>query len=195
MHTLSMLQPRAPSGSPSTPQHPKDLVVMQEQWAFDGADENDFVIFRYHFANRGSQPIVGLRVGFTADFDLYRARTNVGRFDAETGVASVVSADSITEPVTGGMIVLGAPIANYYESLSTGPALSDAAHFELLTPSALSSSQSVVHDVRQIIAVEPLTLNPGETKSVGYAIIAGETSVEFMRNVALARQKASSLWH
>ena len=190
MHTVALVRRGF-----NTPAHPTNLVVTQDQWAFYVEDENDFVIFRFRFHNRGDRPITGLRVGFSADFDVYRPKTNIGRFDPETGIASAVSADSANEPVTMGMIALGATTVNYFEALSTGPRMTRAEHFELLASSELEPAESVVHDVRQIIAIEPLTLQPGETKSVGYALVGGETKAEFLRNVALARQKAATVWH
>ena len=189
-HTLALVDRNR-----DAPPHPSNLVVSQEHWSFHEEDANDFVLFRFTFTNRGITPIVGLRIGFAADFDVYRPDTNVGRFDPATGIASVVAADSVNEPVTVGMIALGATVVNYFETLSTGPRLTRAAHFDALAPSEVRSVQSVIHDVRQIIAVAPMTLQPGETKSVGYALVGGETSTEFLRNVALARQKASSIWH
>jgi hypothetical protein len=188
-HSVALLHPTV-----HTPLHPENLVVVQEHWAFYDDDENDFLIFRFKFTNRGLQPIVGLRVGFAADFDVYRPATNVGRFDPLTGIASVVSADSTSEPITLGIIALGATVVNYFEAPSTAPRLTRSEHFDALAPAEPGAIESQIHDVRQLIAIDPLTLQPGETKSVGYALVAGETSTEFLRNVSLARQKATSIW-
>lgn len=168
-----------------------NLIVVQEDWALEG----DYLIFMYSFINTGSEPIRGLRVGFISDHDVYTAERNVANFDPTTGVASVTSADSVSEPITAGMILLGADLGGYRTWLNgTRPLLERADYFVELQNRPLEPSRSDVGDVKQLLAAVPFDLAAGEVRRVGYALVVGQNRDAFHSHVAQARTRALEVW-
>lgn len=191
-HSVSLLEPtrrmvNRPNGSVP------GLMVVQDHWVFDDEANDDFIIIRYSFINTGSAPVAGLRVGFVADHDV-DGTANVGSFDAHTGVASVVAADSANQTLTAGMVLLGSEIGSYLTSRSAGASPARSDYFSFLEPRPLTSSRSDVYDVKQILAAVPFTLAAGETRAIGYALVAGADRADFESNVSAARARALQLW-
>jgi hypothetical protein len=178
-HLVAVVQPR--SNQPSIP----GLRIVQDFFAYDTPSLDDFVITAYTFSNQGGVPISDLTVGYTADFDLYSS-TNVASFDPATNAMDVIAPDSITNPIVTGVVFVDDAITSY-RSYTLGGMETRQTIYGYMTGGMAGPNRTTPGDVRQVAAIAPFDLQPGETRTVWIAIVGGENRSAFNQHVEQAK--------
>lgn len=184
MHTVSLLQADRVNTAIGTP----GLTVVQEQFALPYDASDDLILFRYTFTNDGTEPISSLYFGVAADFDVIVPSANVGNYDPSTGIADVVSKDSVSNRFMGGFTIIGVPVATYKATFPSTNGLSPNPMFGYLTAGFDGNNRSAVQDVHQILGSAPFDLPPGDSRVIWYVLATGENRAAFNANMGAARQ-------
>lgn len=186
---------RAAAGKPTPP----GLNAVEETFAFGQAPDRDYILQRYTFTNNSAVAINNLYVAGFWDFDLAfgaGAASDVAQWNPVTQAAEVVKSDSLNFPQRVALIAIGAPIAGF-EWPTNGPAslhpmTTRAQAFQYMT-SGIDGQRSFPSDVRHVLSMGPITLQPGESKVFYFAIVGGDDRASLNANVAAARAKAATL--
>ena len=179
-HSISVLQTN--SGVPSV----TGLHVEQDILAYNTVALDDFVLLAYTFRNDSAAPITSLTVGYAADFDLYSSM-NVGNFNPVTKVADVVAPDSVANSMVAGIIAIGDGVTSYRAYTVSAPRPTRQIMHTYMTGGIVGPERTAAADVRQIIGVAPFDLQPGETRTVWFAIVGGENRAAFNLHVEQAK--------
>jgi hypothetical protein len=169
------------------------LTVISDVYAFDADDADDFILMSYSFTNDSTETISHLSVGMGMDMDLYEPGTNVASFDPASGVADVAAQDSVARPIVAGLMVVDETPAAYRAYLIDAPQETPAALYGFMTGGMVGPDRTEVGDVRQVLAIAPFDLEPGESRTVWFAIVGGENRVAFNEHVAQANAKVRLL--
>jgi hypothetical protein len=172
----------------------KGLTVTQEGFAWIAP--RDFVILKYKLHNRGPSALVDMYAGIVADFDMGTSSgTNLGEADTLTRHAVYQRQRTTGNPCVGLKLLEGtyanaALLQNNYASVARPGYVyngatnlwNDSTAFKFLRgaikrPSALALADTA--DYSSFISAGPFTLNSGDSTTVAFAFVAGDTAPEF----------------
>ncbi len=190
MHTVSLLQATAPDAPANAI---AGLTVVQDFYAFEDAANDDYALLRLTFKNDGTQPISGIRYGMLTDFDIVSPSANVGSFTNATKIASAISADSVSKPIVGGIMLIGGDVTTYRTSFPHAAAAVTRSDYFGYLADGFAGSPTAVQDVKQLLAGSPINLQPGESTVRWFALGTGENRVAFNANMQAADAKARSI--
>lgn len=177
-------------GSASTA---KGLTVTQEGFAWIAP--YDFVILKYKLHNRGPSPLNNMYAGIVADFDMgASAATNLGAADTLTRHAVYLRQQATANPCVGLKLLEGTysnasllknnwtSAANPGYVYSTVNLWNDSTAFKFLRGAIKKASGLTLADTADysaFISAGPFTLNSGDSTTVAFAFVAGDTVSKF----------------
>lgn len=186
---------------------PGAVAVRQETYAYTDAANDDYVLLRFRFTNAGSTAVTNLHAAYLADFDLLfdgNAATDVARYNLlYAGAEAGEGLDGYPQLVGIVPWVPTAVAAQYvgWVSFSPDPAKRDpttpAGWWALLSggvrPATVGWPSSEGLDIRQLVGFGPVTLAPGESVVMSFALVGGADRATFEANALAAQSRASSL--
>jgi hypothetical protein len=169
---------------------PDGVVIVQDILAHSNAADDDYVLLRLNITNYSKSALNGLHVGSLYDLDMMfdgRA-TDVAQWNPALQAMEVLEADSVAFPRMVGLIAAGAPLVAH--SIHRNPAhITRSGWFEYLSGQNGSHAKEGPTDVRTLIGMGPISLQPGQSRVVWFALVGGDNRAHFQANVAAARAR------
>jgi hypothetical protein len=191
-HQTLTLETEAQDDQPE-PTTPLGLIMARETFAYAAPPNDDFVIFKYTLFNPGHVTIAGLHIGQVHDFDLGIPIEGIVQYDVGADLARYTTPPA---PLAAGHLLLSDPTTSYTGFGRFGPPpnepTSNAGWFAFLS-GGIDPGPTGPDDVRHILAHGPVSLAPGMSRVVAFAIVGGDDSTELTANAAAARAKYSAL--
>jgi subtilisin family serine protease len=174
------------SGAPSA--NVLGLQVTLRSYAFSDPTDSKYIILRYDLKNRALAPLSNVYVGVFLDWDLGNFDTNHSAYDSTrslgycfdesntrheyVGIRALDSASSFRSLVNDGTIDLSR--GGKWSWISGGFALAEAG------PA----------DIHHVIASGPYRIAPNDSQTVGFALVAGDSSLaDIQQNADAAKAK------
>jgi len=179
---------------------PPGLVTTQESFAASTSPDNGYVLLRYVFHNAGAASISNFFAGFVTDWDLLfdgTASSDAVTFNSSLGVGEVTESAMATYPQVLGLVPIGAAGNISFRGWAGATGNGDdivstrAGYFSLLSGGI--NTTAATGDVRELMGLGPLTIQPGQSVVIYIAIVGGENESAFSNNVAAARRMAATL--
>lgn len=175
--------------------HPQRLRIVQETFATPTPTaDSGYVLFRFTITDTASGAVGGLRVGYLVDWDLgLSPGTNLLRWYPAQGVAQAQESDTLTHPERLTLIgIAAAGAATSHGWINGADPSSRGAYFPLLA-SANQTATTGPGDIRQLIALPPLTITGYNRVVVYFAVVGGKDAASFAASLAAAKARASAL--
>ncbi|MCH7947058.1 MAG: S8 family serine peptidase [candidate division Zixibacteria bacterium] len=178
----------------SRAENPIGISVKQLTYTFPETENDDFVILRYILTNDNPFSLTGVYVGLYFDWDIKSFAFNAGGYENSTGISWIAynglsgledfRATVVLDGLQAGTLTdLGSAV--YYPEGYT-----ESEKFLALTAGFGSATTyaTAKFDLFQVISVGPISLTAGQSRTVSFAIIAGNsmTEVENSAGSALA---------
>jgi len=169
-----------------------NLHVTHRILAWDQPDCEDFIIHSFLVKNTGITPQTGLFIGLFVDWDIYLSTYNRAKFDSES---NLIYAWSPQGGKYGGIAALSNhPINNYAFdsngnnlSLKISDGFSGIEKFTALTSNRDSAGYSGTgNDISTLLSYGQINLNQGDTITLNFALIAGNSPLELKSSVNAA---------
>lgn len=164
------------------------VSVEMHSYAFSSPDDTRYIILHYDLKNPGATVISNVYAGIFLDWDIGIYEVNVSAFDATRSLGYAFD-NSRSEKAYLGIRALDG--AASYRTLINSASI-DLSRFAKWTwlSGGIFGTASAPNDIHHVIASGPFTLNPGETQRVGFALVAAESSLTELQQVAdAARQQ------
>ena len=153
-----------------------------------------FVLVRYTFTNTTATPVSNFRFGLAFDWDLMfdvQAGNDFTRFNTALNASEVF--DNTGQMV--GIASVSTPIVSYRPSVNsaTSPFADPrtvGAYFNAIN-AGIATNTTGPQDIRDIIGVAPVTIAPGPSTSITFAMVGGTTAAQYAANVGRARAAAA----
>jgi hypothetical protein len=194
-HTIAQLPLTAGATGPA------GLAATQESFAFPSAPDNGYVLLRYVFRDTAAAPITNFYAGFVMDWDLYfdanaSATDDAISFNSALGIGEATEFDAVTYPQVVGLVPMATSGAISFRGWAQGAGdamvTTRSGYFAFLS-GGINNSSTGPADIRELMGLGPLTIQPGQSVVVYIAIVGGENQAAFSNNVAHARQMAATL--
>ncbi len=168
---------------------PKGLAAEFIGWAQDEDAYGDFIITSYKFKNLGTETLNDLYFAWFIDFDISDAASNYARIDTTRRTAFMWGGGTyagIAVPDTSLPIANLSVISNQtYVYPDTGMVDTNQWHF--MNGSYHFSQSNAASDWSVVVSVGPITLNPGDSVCVPFAIVGGLGLSNYLAHVDSAR--------
>ncbi len=170
---------------------PIGVEVLQESFADDAIENEDFLVVKYTITNKSSATINNMYAGLFFDWDIDVSANDVTRYDATRSVGYLQ--DSATNPsvVAGTKLLTDSPTFNY-SAIDNAATIYRGSGDGGFTPqekwailSGGLQNDGVVagdKDMSQITAAGPFSLEPQTSVEVAFAIISGTSESDFLTN-------------
>lgn len=165
----------------SRAENPIGVEIRQFTYTFSEPALDDFVIMRYLIKNANSYPVTGMKVGMYIDWDVFSFASNAGGFDAGGEIlwtaynnGSVLSAFrgiTILDGTVSGGWTSPANVAFYPEGF-TEMEKNNSLGIGFGTAATYAGSRL---DLLQVISAGPMNFAAGETKTITFALLAGNS--------------------
>lgn len=179
-----------------------NIRVSQTSLAFYDPPDEDYVLLAYRIDNLSTAPIQGLYFGLFMDWDVGDNGSNYA--DNLPGYEGSLSLGYVYDPNTslyGGLQVVSEGGATAYKSIDNPNEIypdaghyTDAKKWAHLSGGVQSEKDTIPSDYSQVLGVGPLTVVPGDTVFVGFAVLGGEALDELRANATAARAKWQELY-
>lgn len=175
---------------------PLNVSIQQKSFVYNASPNDKFVIVSYLIKNNDVVPQNNMFVGLFADWDIINYATNQSGVDVSRKMGFARSKDA--DSTYGAIKVLSDGIfVNYsLDNVSGGAGgvdISDgfttAEKYTTLSSQKSSAGMPNGQDVAHVVTSGPLSIGPGDSTFVSFAIIAGE-SLSDIQNSADAAQEA-----
>ena len=183
----------------SRAENPIGISVKQLTYSFPETENDDFVILRYILTNDKPFSHTGVYVGLYFDWDINQFFSNAGGYESSTGISWIAyngpygiedyRATVVLDGLQAGTLTdVGSAV--YYPEGYT-----ESEKFLALTAGFGSAMtyDSAKTDLFQVISVGPLSLPAGESRTVTFAIIAGNSMAEVESSASSAQAVYDSL--
>jgi len=172
---------------------PLGLEIVQQSYAFDIPSYDDFIILRYILKNSNSFQIAGVYVGLYLDWDI-PAYTNAGGWQASDSFAWMAYNNGTALSKFRGVRVVDGTVATAltaraWELVHYPEGLTEQEKYDSLTAgfgSADTYTDSQL-DLLQLISTGPLTLVAGQTDTMAFALLAGNSLADITAAAAAAQ--------
>ncbi len=168
---------------------PKGLVAEFVGAAWEDDGYGDFAITLYKFQNLGTQPLNDMYFAWFMDLDISDATRNYARIDTLRRVSYMwggATYAGISVPDTSLPIANISVISNQtYVYPDTGMVDTNEWHF--MNGTYHYSQSNSANDWSVVVSVGPITLNPGDSVLVPFAIVGGTGMSAFLAHVDSAR--------
>ena len=159
-------------------ENPIGLEIVQRTFAWTSLSENDFVIMEFEITNNSESAVAQLTAGLLMDWDIVNAVFNPGGFDAGTETPYMYYNDGTPPPHSDyrGIRVLNAEGLYSHKFLENESIvrLGELDKFTAIGNGIIDEIASTNQDNYQIIATGPFNLDPGESDTAAFAILAAD---------------------
>jgi serine protease len=169
--------------------------VKLNTYAFKDPPNRDFVILRYTLTNTGTTVTAGIHAGVYLDWDVGAFDRNVALYDAIQNLGYVYDTALLGSRTYVGIALLssGAPqfraIANNGDdSWGVYDGFSKAEKWQALS-SGVGHAQAGPTDVSIVLGAGPFSLQPGDSITIGFALVAGTDLLNLKDNTRAAQQR------
>ena len=171
-----------------------------ESYAYESAPDNRFIITSYGIKNASGVQIPALYAGIFLDWDVYAASSLVNQdsyfdsnrtgFDASRGMGYAWY-DTLSPTPYCGLVALegAASFRGILNSLTLD--LSDAAKWGWISGGIVPETGK--GDVHFVLSSGPLSIDPGLSKKVAFALVAGDGLADLQANADAAIAKWSAI--
>ena len=173
------------------------VKVILDVYSYASDPFRDFVILHYKFINTSTTQLTNFHAGLFFDWDLIATTglDDIARWDNVNKFGYVFNQPQ-TVPYYVGSALLSHNNHHYRAILNAGgdggwgiyDGFSDSEKWEAIS-GGLTKTQAGAGDVSYVIASGPFTINPNDTLSVAFAIIAGDNLLALTQNVLSAKLK------
>ena len=166
---------------------PLPLFVEQNSFAFTGPPNDDFVILDYALTNQSGEPVANLFAGVYCDFDIDDSTVNQGGTDPGRNLAYIYSGEG---PYYGIAVLDSLPAVNLTmvnnpTYVYTEYTIEDQDKFDLIS-GGIRQPNGQRPDDWSLLVSTALSLDPGETGTVVFAMLYGETLADLQANTDAA---------
>jgi hypothetical protein len=168
---------------------PKGILVTQ---LGEARSEKKYVVLKFLLENAGATPVTGLYAGFLCDFDIYvdlGSGYNRASVDASRDLAFVYW--SGYNPYAGLCLVSPQTPRNTTvidnSIYAPNKEFPDSSMIRFLDGALSFSTGAAQKDWSVLVSTGPYDLEPGETDSVSFAIVAGDNLADLQASADLAR--------
>ncbi len=174
-----------------------DLTIEQKTFAYPTSPDDKYVIVLYKIENTNTVPLNNIFLGIFADWDIQDPYKNKAGFDASRNMGYVYSLEQDT--VYAAIKLLSSALAfNYSLDNITGGGggvdisannYTTAEKYQTLSTNRMSAGAPNGQDVAHVVSSGSFTLNPGETETIAFAIIAGDSLTDIQTSADAAQTK------
>ena len=171
--------------------------VILNSYAYSSNPNTDFVILHYKFINTTSTQITNFHVGLFFDWDLIDGTglDDIARWDNTNKMGYIYNQPG-TVPYYVGTALLSHTNYHYRAILNAGgdggwgiyDGFTDTEKWQSISGGVVKT-QAGAGDVSFVVASGPFTINPNDTLSVAFAVIAGDNLSHLQSNLLYAKQK------
>jgi len=171
--------------------------VILNSYAYSSNPNTDFVILHYKFINTTSTQITNFHVGLFFDWDLIDGTglDDIARWDNTNKMGYIYNQPG-TVPYYVGTALLSHTNYHYRAILNAGgdggwgiyDGFTDTEKWQSISGGVVKT-QAGAGDVSFVVAGGPFTINPNDTLSVAFAVIAGDNLSHLQSNLLYAKQK------
>ena len=177
---------------------PMNVEVEQRSFAWSTIPNTKFIIWEYTFKNNQSTPLNNFYAGIFADFDIdassfadnkcaYDATTKMGYTYRTTGTPLYAGIKLLTSSVTPVFYAIdningGGGGVNLYDGYDK------AEKYTTLSTQRLNAGQGATgNDVIQVMSAGPLSIPPGQSIKLAYALLAGDSLPDLINSANQAQ--------
>jgi subtilisin family serine protease len=167
-----------------------NIDIVQQSYAFTTPGDSNHIIFKYQIRNRNTVPLTNFFVGYFGDFDISVSgqQDRAGWSEQhKMGYAYNTNQDGLY----AGVAILGGATPNYYAIDNDATALdtfgvydgfSDVEKYKGISSGIYRRNAGVSSpkDVSLAIGSGPHSIAPGDTLTVGFAVVAGENLAQII---------------
>jgi len=176
------------------------VLITHRSYAWKDAPNNKFVIQEYKITNNTVTPFNNLYAGMFTDWDIDGAFRNVADWDSVNTMGYVYNVDrrnvyagvkllSDLPPTHYAIDNLYTPVGN----ITLADGFSDAKKYRALSNSPGKNRKAGLNgagnDVSDVVGATVTTLNPGESITVAFAIVAGDSFTDLQASAIAAKAK------
>lgn len=176
---------------------PMGLNITHKAYAYSSSPDDKYVIVSYTVENSSSSVLNNLYLGIFADWDIQDAYANKAGFDASRKMGYVHSL--VPDTIYAAIKLLSNTTAfNYSLDNITGGGggvdisandFSTSEKYQTLSSNRMSAGASSGQDVAHVVSSGGFSLNPGETETIAFAIIAGDSLADIQQSADAAQSK------
>jgi serine protease len=175
--------------SAAAPANQIGLQVKMHSYAYSDPSDSKYVIIQYDLANTTTSVLTNVYAGVFLDWDLGTVTANYSKYDSSRSLGYAYDGDPVGTRVYAGIRALDS--AASFRSLvnNTSIVLSREGKWDWISNGFLSADAGPA-DIHHVISSGPFTINPGATKKVGFALVAGDSSLaNIQKNADAAKAK------
>lgn len=176
---------------------PMGLNITHKSYAYASSPDDKYVIVSYTVENSSSSVLNNLYLGIFADWDIQDAYANKAGFDAsrKMGYVHSLQADTLYAAIK---LLSSANVFNYSLDNITGGGggvdisannFSTSEKYQTLSSNRFSAGDPNGQDVAHVVSSGTFSLNPGETETIAFAIIAGDSLADIQQSADAAQSK------
>ncbi|HEY8402200.1 MAG TPA: PKD domain-containing protein, partial [Cytophagaceae bacterium] len=187
--------------------NPIGVSILQKSYAWKEAPNDKFVIVEYQITNDRTDTLHQLNVGLFADWDIVTANNqyyNRAKFDTTINLGYVYNNDPNSLYAGIALLTEDAPIcysmdhANFVNNINPVDNVNGFSHkekYQALTGglAKLEAGFLANVDISQIVGSELKNILPGETRTVAFAILAGDDFYDLKTSTIAAQNKFKSI--
>ncbi len=169
------------------------LQVRMHSYAYSDPVDSKYIILQYDIANTTSTSLTNLYAGLFLDWDIGKSDTainaNYSRYDASRSLGYAFN--TIPGDLREYLGVRALDSAASFRSLVNNGSidLSRAAKWDWMT-GGFAATAAGPTDIHQVISSGPYTIAPGATKTISFALVAGDSSLaNIQQNADAAKAK------
>ncbi|MEM6802267.1 MAG: S8 family serine peptidase [Bacteroidota bacterium] len=174
---------------------PVGIRIAQHSFAFEDTAHEDYVIFQYILENATNAPVQDLYAGLFADWDIFAANRNQNEALFDSSLQMVYARDA--QGINGthyGMALLTDQDFHAFATVLPSSVInfSNASKYVALSnvpdeATATAGSQNGGDDIAQFISGGPMVLAAGNSDTISFALLAGESLADLEKNAGAAR--------
>lgn len=181
--------------------NPMNIRVTQESFAQKDAPNDDFILLQYTIENLNTEPLNNFHFGVFLDWDIdggsfvtnktdHDAQRRLGyAFDSGAGPKTYVGMSLVSEDNFNYTAIYNDPQANGFTGFALHDGFTDVEKWQSIS-SGVRLERAGPADISFVIAAGPLTIPARSTKTVGFALLAGENLADLQSNA----DAAQALW-
>ncbi len=178
------------SDSAAAPANQIGLQVKMHSYAWSDPADSKYIILQYALTNITTSTISNVYAGVFLDWDLGSATANYSRYDASRSLGYAYDGDPAGQRVYVGIRALDSA-ASFRSLVNTSSLdLSRAGKWDWIS-NGFKATDAGPADIHHVISSGPYTLGPGFTKSVAFALVAGDSS---LANIQQNADAAKARW-
>ena len=165
------------------------LKILQTTYSKPTEPDHKYVILEYKIVNISGGPLNDLFAQLSADFDVGNFASDLGAYDSVTQTVYTYEAAGATNPYYYGFQLLNRPPSGVGISIPG----QDVQWFRTNTNlTTFSPASSVPSDIRNQISTGPFALAVGETATVAFTVMAGDTPDDLKISATQAKKAIAS---